>query len=132
MSQRRNEVIIDYVRARIEKPERIYGKGYGEEIANNEGQKDYQLVVGSYSDPKNNIKLTSKLNQLGFELKQEAYEKFTRIIVTTSDRFDVLIDLQEQLKQDGIESWITQSSCYQLSEEIHQTNRRTDFKVIQL
>jgi len=62
------------VRARIEKPERIYGKGYGEEIANKEGQKDYQLVAGSYSDPKNSIKLTLKLNQLGFEVKQEAYE----------------------------------------------------------
>ena len=132
LSQRRNQVIIDYVRARIEKPERIYGKGYGEEIANKEGQKDYQLVAGSYSDPKNSIKLTLKLNQIGFEVKQEAYENFTRIIVAASDRFDELIELQEQLKQEGIESWITQSPCYQLSDKIHQANRRTDFKVIQL
>jgi len=47
-------------------------------------------------------------------------------------RFDELIELQEQLKQEGIESWITQSPCYQLSDKIHQANRRTDFKVIQL
>jgi outer membrane protein OmpA-like peptidoglycan-associated protein len=39
LSQRRTQAIIDYVQARIEKPERIYGKGYGEEEANSAGGK---------------------------------------------------------------------------------------------
>ena len=54
------------------------------------------------------------------------------MIVAESDRFESLQAVQEQLKQQSINTWITKSPCYQLSEEEHQANRRTDFKVIRL
>jgi len=132
LSQRRTQAIIDYVQARIEKPERIYGKGYGEVEANKPGWKDYQLVAGSYSEQKNIDRLIALLNESGIQAEKVPQGPLTRVIIAQSDRFDNLKVIQEQLKQQSIKTWITESPCYQLSEEEHQANRRTDFKVIRL
>ena len=132
LSQRRTQAIIDYVQARIEKPERIYGKGYGEEEANKTGEKDYQLVAGSYSEQENAARLIALLKASGIQARKVSQGALTRVIVAESDRFESLQTVQEQLKQQSIKTWITKSPCYQLSEEEHQANRRTDFKVIRL
>ena len=132
LSQRRTQAIIDYVQARIEKPERIYGKGYGEDEANKAGWKDYQLVAGSYNEQENVNQLIALLEASGLQAKKVPQGALTRVIVAESDRFESLQAVQEQLKQQSINTWITKSPCYQLSEEVHQANRRTDFKVIRL
>lgn len=132
LSQRRTQAIVDYVQARIEKPERIYGKGYGEAEVNKAGRNDYQLVVGSYNKHENVERLIKLLKASGFQAKKIPQGKLTRVIVAESDRFEFLQAVQEELKKQSIKSWITQSPCYQLSEEEHQTKRRTDFKVIRL
>ena len=132
LSQRRTKAIIDYVQARIEKPARIYGKGYGEEEANKAGEKDYQLIAGSYNDQENVERLMELLKASGFLAKKIPQGKLTRVVVAESDHFESLRAVQEELKQQSINTWITQSPCYQLSEEEHQANRRTDFKVIRL
>ena len=132
LSQRRTKAIIDYVQARIEKPERIFGKGYGETAANKTGWKDYQLVAGSYGEQKNIDRLITLLNQSGIQAEKDSQGRLTRVIVAQSDHFENLKAIQEQLAQQSIKTWITESSCYQLSEEEHQANRRTDFKVIRL
>ena len=49
LSERRSKAIIDYVQSRIERPERIYGKGYGEQYSSVTASKDYQLIVGAYA-----------------------------------------------------------------------------------
>lgn len=132
LSQRRTKAIIDYVQARIEKPARIYGKGYAEEEANKAGEKDYQLIAGSYNDQENVERLMELLKVSGFLAKKIPQGKLTRVVVAESDHFESLQAVQEELKQQSINTWITQSPCYQLSEEEHQANRRTDFKVIRL
>ena len=132
LSQRRTQAIIDYVQARIEKPERIYGKGYGETLSNKSGWKDYQLIAGSYEEKENADRLIKMFNQSGIQAEKDLQGTLTRVIVAESDRFESLQAVQEQLKQQSINTWITKSPCYQLSEEEHQANRRTDFKVIRL
>ena len=132
LSQRRTQALIDYVQARIEKPERIYGKGYGETLSNKSGWKDYQLIAGSYEEKENADRLIKMFNQSGIQAEKDLQGTLTRVIVAESDRFESLQAVQEQLKQQSINTWITKSPCYQLSEEEHQANRRTDFKVIRL
>ena len=132
LSQRRTQAIIDYVQARIEKPERIYGKGYGEEEVNSAGGKDYQLVAGSYNEQENAGRLIALLKASGIQARKISQGALTRVIVAESDRFESLQTVQEQLTQQSIKTWITKSPCFQLSEEEHQANRRTDFKVIRL
>ena len=132
LSQRRTQAIIDYVQARIEKPERIYGKGYGETLANKSGWKDYQLVAGSYDERENADRLIKMLNQSGIQAEKDLQGTLTRVIVAQSDRIENLKAIQKQLEQQSIKTWIKASPCYQLSEEEHQANRRTDFKVIRL
>ncbi len=132
LSQRRTQAIIDYVQARIEKPERIYGKGYGEEEVNSAGGKDYQLVAGSYNEQENTGRLIALLKASGIQARKISQGALTRVIVAESDRFESLQTVQEQLTQQSIKTWITKSPCFQLSEEEHQANRRTDFKVIRL
>ncbi len=132
LSERRTQAIITYVQARIDKPARIYGKGYGEAAANKDGIKDYILVAGSYSQKENATALIAKLAEAGFAAKAVSNEALTRVVVAESDRYDELKEIQAQLAGQSISTWITESACYQLSEEEHQLNRRTDFKVIQL
>ena len=132
LSQKRTQAILDYVQARIEKPARIYGKGHGEEKANKRGLSDYLLIAGAYNDQKNVIQLTAKLNALAFQSITINQGKLTRVVVSHSDNYKSLKAVQAQLEQQSISTWITKNPCYQLSEEEHQKNRRTDFKLIQL
>ena len=132
LSQRRAQAIIDYIQERIDNPARIYGKGYGEAAANQEGLKDYLLIAGSYSEQENITQLVSRLNAIGYQTETVQVGELIRVIVAQSDRYQALGEIKLQLEQESITSWITKNPCYQLSEEEHQANRRTDFKVIQL
>ncbi|MGB1450052.1 MAG: OmpA family protein [Flavobacteriaceae bacterium] len=132
LSQRRTQAIIDYVQARIEKPARIYGKGYGEIGANESGQKDYWLIAGSFSRQQNVKQLMQRLVALGYSPVAFPSNNVTRVVVSQADQIEQLNEIQVDLAQKEISSWITENPCNQLSEEVHQANRRTDFKLIQL
>ena len=130
LSERRTQSIIDYVRARIEKPERIYGKGYGEQDSLDDSLKDYQLIVGSYADPFNVTAMQNKLKKLGYASSTVHVNALQRVIVAQSDLIGSLNKIKEALNTLGIPSWVAESPCLGITEEEHQQNRRTDFKVI--
>ena len=132
LSERRTKSIIDYVRARIEKPERIYGKGYGEQDSLDASLKDYQLIVGSYANPANVIAMQNKLEAQGYTSSTVQVNGVKRVIVAQSDLIGSLSRVKEALDALGIPSWVAESPCIGVSEEEHQQNRRTDFKVIRL
>ena len=132
LSERRTQSIIDYVRARIEKPERIYGKGYGEQDSLDDSLKDYQLIVGSYADPFNVTAMQNKLKKLGYASSTVHVNALQRVIVAQSDLIGSLNKIKEALNTLGIPSWVAESPCLGITEEEHQQNRRTDFKVIHL
>ena len=131
-SERRTKSIIDYVRARIDKPERIYGKGYGEQDSLDASLKDYQLIVGSYANPANVIAMQNKLEAQGYTSSTVQVNGVKRVIVAQSDLIGSLSRVKEALDALGIPSWVAESPCIGVSEEEHQQNRRTDFKVIRL
>ena len=130
LSERRTQSIIDYVRARIEQPERIYGKGYGEQDSLDDSLKDYQLIVGSYADPFNVTAMQNKLKKLGYASSTVHINDLQRVIVAQSDLIGSLNKIKEALNTLGIPSWVAESPCLGITEEEHQQNRRTDFKVI--
>lgn len=133
LSERRTQSIIDYVRARIEKPERIYGKGYGEQDSFDATLKDYQLIVGAYANPSNVTAMQDRLKILGYpSTTVQVNGAFTRVIVAQSDLLGPLKTTKEALTALEIPSWIAESPCFGISEAAHQENRRTDFKVIRL
>jgi cell division protein FtsN len=89
-------------------------------------------VAGSYNEQENADRLILLLKASGIQAIKVSQGALTRVIVAEADRFESLQTVQEQLKQQSIKTWITKSPCYQLSEEEHKANRRTDFKVIRL
>ena len=132
LSERRTQSIIRYVQERIKNPERIYGKGYGEALANPSGKKDYMLVAGSFRNPENIKRLVSKLNEQGLNPETVQLGALTRVVVAQSDQYKALNEIKTKLEQDSISTWITQSNCYQLSEAEHQEYRKTTFTVIRV
>ena len=132
LSERRSKAIIDYVQSRIERPERIYGKGYGEQYSSVTASKDYQLIVGAYASRTNIENMMKTVREAGYQPITEKVGNITRVIASQSDAIEELKTLQDTFNSMGIASWITESPCVAVNEEEHQKNRRTDFKVIRL
>ena len=132
LSERRSKAIIDYVQSRIERPERIYGKGYGEQYSSVTASKDYQLIVGAYASRTNIENMMKTVREAGYQPITEKVGNITRVIASQSDAIEELKTLQVTFNSMGIDSWITESPCVAVNEEEHQKNRRTDFKVIRL
>ena len=128
LSSERTQSILDYVQQRISNPERIYGKGYGE--GQNATQVDYQLIVGAYTDAINLKRRIDQLAQLGYACTTYTFDAITRVVVAEADSTGELLQIQQELNAASIENWVSQHPCFELSEQEHQYNRRTDFKVI--
>lgn len=132
LSDRRTQAIIDYVQERISNPQRIYGKGYGEDVVNKGFIKDYALVVGSFREPSNAGILLSQLKKKGFNPITQAVDSNIRVLVLQQDSNSAARQAKEELKEIGVDTWILINPCIQVSEEAHQQKRRTDFKIIRL
>ena len=132
LSDRRTQAIIDYVQERISNPQRIYGKGYGEDVVNKGFIKDYALVVGSFREPSNAGILLSQLKKKGFNPITQAVDSNIRVLVLQQDSNSAAKQAKEELKEIGVDTWILINPCIQVSEEAHQQKRRTDFKIIRL
>ena len=132
LSERRTQSIIRYVQERIQNPARIYGKGYGEEQANPFGVQDYALVAGSFRHRANAENVVSKIKAKGLPAETVQQGAFTRVVIVQSDQYQALKGVQSMLEKESISTWITQSTCYQLSEAEHQENRKTTFTVIRI
>ncbi len=132
LSERRTQAIIDYVQERISNPQRIYGKGYGEDSAQSDFNKDYALVVGSFRDSKNIESLVDQLRSKGFNPSTQVGDLTIRVLISLHDSKENAKRAKKELKEIGIDTWIMINPCIQVSEEEHQQKRRTDFKVIRL
>ena len=132
LSDRRTQAIIDYVQERISNPQRIYGKGYGEDVVNKGFKKDYALVVGSFRELSNTAILLSQLKRKGFNPITHTVDSNIRVLVSQQDSNAGARQAKEELKDIGVDTWILINPCIQVSEEEHQQKRRTDFKVIRL
>ena len=112
--------------------QRIYGKGYGEDIAESDFNKDYALVVGSFRDSKNVEALVDQLRSKGFNPSTQAEDLKIRVLISLHDSKVNAKRAKKELKEIGIDTWVLVNPCIQVSEEEHQQKRRTDFKVIRL
>ena len=132
LSDRRTQAIIDYVQERISNPQRIYGKGYGEDVVNKGFKKDYALVAGSFREPSKAAISLSQFKRKGFNPITQAVGSNIRVIVSQQDSNAGARQAKEELKEIGVDTWILINPCIQVSEEAHQQKRRTDFKIIRL
>ena len=132
LSDRRTQAIIDYVQERISNPQRIYGKGYGEDVVNKGFKKDYALVAGSFREPSKAAISLSQFKRKGFNPITQAVGSNIRVLVSQQDSNAGARQAKEELKEIGVDTWILINPCIQVSEEAHQQKRRTDFKIIRL
>ena len=132
LSDRRTQAIIDYVQERISNPQRIYGKGYGEDVVNKGFKKDYALVADSFREPSKAAISLSQFKRKGFNPITQAVGSNIRVLVSQQDSNAGARQAKEELKEIGVDTWILINPCIQVSEEAHQQKRRTDFKIIRL
>ena len=102
LSDRRTQAIIDYVQERISNPQRIYGKGYGEDVVNKGFIKDYALVVGSFREPSNAAILLSQLKKKGFNPITQTVDSNIRVLVSQQDSNAAARQAKEELKEIGV------------------------------
>ena len=133
LSEQRNQTIIDYVRERIQNPDRIFGKGYGESMAKGNTTLDYLIVSGSYNNIENALIHQKNLEALGYnpEIKK-TNENLYQVIVSQANTNAEAQKTISILNEQGKEGWINFCDCCQLKEDEHLKNRRTDFKIIKL
>ena len=131
LSNDRNQTIIDYVRERIENPDRIFGKGYGENNVVGNTTMDYLIISGSYASIGNALNQQKDLESLGFKIQiNETSKKNFRVIVGQPNTYTDALKIIDDLNEKGKEGWINLCDCCELTEEEHLQNRRTDFKII--
>tara|TARA_A100001011_G_scaffold156404_2_gene164865 strand:+ start:949 stop:3075 length:2127 start_codon:yes stop_codon:yes gene_type:complete len=131
LSNDRNQTIIDYVRERIENPDRIFGKGYGENNVVGNTTTDYLIISGSYASIGNALNQQKDLESLGFKIQiNETRKKNFRVIVGQTNTYADALKIIDDLNEKGKEGWINLCDCCELTEEEHLQNRRTDFKII--
>ncbi len=132
LSSRRTQSILAYVKKRISNPERIYGKGYGEDIGSTLFKKDYALVAGSFYDLANTEILMNKLVEKGYEPFTQKFGNRIRVLFSPLDSKNEINRIRKELKDSGMDTWVLINPCLQLTEEEHLQKRRTDFKAIRL
>ncbi|MDB4016182.1 OmpA family protein [Flavobacteriaceae bacterium] len=132
LSDRRTQVIINYIQKRISNPQRIYGKGYGEDLTKTDFRKDFALAAGSFREPKNANIIIDQLRNKGYYPIKQTVGSNVIVLVSQQDSKAEANHSMNELKEIGIDTWIVVNPCIQVSEEEHQQKRRTDFKVIRL
>lgn len=132
LSDRRTQAIINYIQKRISNPQRIYGKGYGEDLTKTDFRKDFALVAGSFLESKKANIIIDQLRNKGYNPIKQTVGSIVRVLVSQQDSKAEASHSKIELKEIGIDTWILVNPCIQVSEEEHQQKRRTDFKVIRL
>ena len=129
LPEERNQTIINYIQPKISNPKRINGIAYGESQVKNNPGYEYTIVISSLKSKKNAIKFIEKLK----ELKKDAFIEKTNLNVhVLVGKFESYREAKKYLvilNQKGHEGWIKKSNCRKNSESIHQSNRKTTFKI---
>ena len=132
LSERRNQEIIDYVQKRIQKPERIYGKGYGEDVVASEFNQEYALVAASYSSSSSAERAIKEFESKGYSPILQSFGSNIRVLIKQQETRRAIEKAKKELKAIGIDTWVLVNPCSELSDEAQQQKRRTDFEVIKL
>ncbi len=131
LSEQRNQTIINYLRNTIEKSERVFGRGYGEDRVEGNDTKDY-LILGGTFESLNQAEIKKKefiSNGYPAEIKVNI-DGLYQIILDQTNTFFEANKIYTSLKNLSIETWISRCKCCSLSEEEHKRNRRTEFNII--
>ncbi|MGY8948243.1 MAG: OmpA family protein [Flavobacteriales bacterium] len=132
LSERRNQEIIDYVQKRIQKPERIYGKGYGEDVVASEFNQEYALVAASYSSSSSAERAIKEFESKGYSPILQSFGSNIRVLIKQQETRRAIEKAKKELKAIGIDTRVLVNPCSELSDEAQQQKRRTDFEVIKL
>ena len=132
LSERRNQEIIEYVQKRIQKPERIYGKGYGEDVVASEFNQEYALFVASYSSSSSAERAIKEFESKGYSPILQSFGSNIRVLIKQQETRRAIEKAKKELKAIGIDTWVLVNPCSELSDEAQQQKRRTDFEVIKL
>ena len=132
LSERRNQEIIEYVQKRIQKPERIYGKGYGEDVVASEFNQEYALVAASYSSSSSAERAIKEFESKGYSPILQSFGSNIRVLIKQQETRRAIEKAKKELKAIGIDTRVIVNPCSELSDEAHQQKRRTDFEVIKL
>ena len=132
LSERRNQEIIEYVQKRIQKPERIYGKGYGEYVVASEFNQEYALVAASYSSSSSAERAIKEFESKGYSPILQSFGSNIRVLIKQQETRRAIEKAKKELKAIGIDTWVLVNPCSELSDEAQQQKRRTDFEVIKL
>lgn len=132
LSERRNQEIIEYVQKRIQKPERIYGKGYGEDVVASEFNQEYALVAASYSSSSSAERAIKEFESKGYRPILQSFGSNIRVLIKQQETRRAIEKAKKELKAIGIDTWVLVNPCSVLSDEAQQQKRRTDFEVIKL
>ena len=131
LSEQRNQTIINYVKNNIEKPERIFGKGYGEDRVKGNNSKDYLILGGTFESLKLAEERKKEFISNGYyaEIKVNI-DGLHQIIMGQANTVYEAKKIYEKLKNKGIETWVSRCECCSLTEDQHKLNRKTEFKII--
>jgi len=131
LSEQRNQTIINYVKNAIEKPERVFGKGYGEDRIEGNDTKDYLILGGTFES----LKLAEERkkefisNGNNAEIKVNIDGLYQIIMGQANTAYEAK-KIYKKLKNEGIETWVSRCECCNLTEDQHKLNRKTEFKII--
>lgn len=131
LSEQRNQTIINYIRSGIDKPARVFGKGYGEDEVKGNTTKDYLILGGSFNSLVSAKEIRKKLIAIGYQPKIKVNASgMHQVIIDETNSLTAGNKISDDLKNKGIKNWVSPCGCCQLSEEAHQLNRKTEFKII--
>ena len=131
LSQQRNQTIINYVKNNIERPERIFGKGYGEDRIKGNDTKDYLILGGTFESLKLAEERKKEFISNGYYAEIKAnIDGLHQIIMGQANTIYEAKKIYEKLKNEGIETWVSRCECCSLTEDQHKLNRKTEFKII--
>jgi len=131
LSLRRTNTILNYVKTRISNPERIQGTGVGEVNLTNNTTKNYTLYAGQFKVFANAEALQKRLKEKGVESRIRTRSSGLHAVAIQD--FEYLFEAKNTkaaLAQRGIQTSIVACDCYQLPEEVHQQQRKTIFKIL--
>jgi outer membrane protein OmpA-like peptidoglycan-associated protein len=131
LSEQRNQTIINYVKNTIEKPERVFGKGYGEDHIEGNDTKDYLILGGTFASFDLAELRKKEFVSIGYpaEIKVNVNGLYQIVLDQANTAFEAN-KIFNRLKNVNIETWVSRCECCSLSEEEHKSNRRTEFNII--
>jgi hypothetical protein len=122
----RNKSVLNFLKAKISSPDRLKSKNHNRILENK--KFDYSIYIASFKVLKN---AKSYFNEKLLTFPDISIEKsgaYYRIVLNKYEYFKEAKIILSDLKSKGYNGWISENPCNNLSEETHQSNRKSIFK----